>query len=155
MTTEKQDKARRRIAHRLRALRLRSGMTQAELGRRVGFASATSISSIELARRPLYGDEAAVFAQALGCGERDILGPDAGGCPKARSRGLATLLAAVLLAHVAAAPADAEETRTGPLLIPLTPPAPSSDGRGRTTTPRIESDNCDPSPTDPAIHLGS
>ncbi|MGP1357294.1 hypothetical protein [Roseicyclus sp.] len=129
-----------------------SGLGQAGLGRRSGFAGAASIPGIARANRPRHRNGAAVFAPALDGGARDFPKPDDEGCPGARRRGLATLLAAALLVHAAAGPAHAEETEANPLLLPRTAPA---DGPPPALTPRIESDNCDPSPSGPAIHLGS
>ena len=64
---------RRRVARRLRELRVALGMTQAELSKRMGFAHPSSISSIEHGRRPIYREELPVLAAALKCTVSDLL----------------------------------------------------------------------------------
>lgn len=64
---------RRRVARRLRELRLARGMTQAELSRRMGLAHPSSISSIEHGRRPIYQEELPILAAALECTVSELL----------------------------------------------------------------------------------
>lgn len=73
MFLEKDYDERRRFARRLRELRLRQGMTQVELSRRMGFAHSSTISSIEHARRLIHHEELPAFAVVLNCSVDELL----------------------------------------------------------------------------------
>ena len=64
------------MGNRLRALRLRRGMTQMALARALGFAHPSSVSSIEKGRRPVNDEELAQIARMLRCSVGALLGPE-------------------------------------------------------------------------------
>lgn len=151
-------KERRRVARRLRELRLARGITQTELSRMMGFAHPSSISSIEHGRRPIYEDELPILAKALECTVNDVV-PEQRGLsslyPVPRSR-LGTPLAAItILLQFVAEGVQAEEhvPRTPQFHDQLTgqdgrfmaePDLPESKGQPQPPLPPIWGDNCDP-----------
>lgn len=104
--------ARRRLARHLRALRLQRGLTQAELGQRMGFAYPSSISVIENARRPIYQEDLAELAKALGCDPDELIPEpkdEAANYPTRRSRWRLLTLAVLSLSNLAATDLYAED----------------------------------------------
>ena len=106
---------RRHFADRVREIRLRQGLTQTELANRLGFAHPSSISSIELGRRPVYVDEVPMLAKALGCAISELL-PDKENriteYPLSRTRRLAALAAFILALQLVSNEGRAEDWRS-------------------------------------------
>jgi transcriptional regulator with XRE-family HTH domain len=139
----------------LRTLRLKRGLTQAELGRRLGYAYPSSISSIENARRPVYREELTALAKALGC-DPDELIPEPRDetvtYPTRRSRRHLLTLAMLSLSNLAANElrAEGDGGNVPYRLLPFageSEPRPHEDprdGTGEDRNPLIWGDNCDP-----------
>jgi transcriptional regulator with XRE-family HTH domain len=105
---------RRRFANVLRKLRLRRGLTQTELGNRLGFAHPSSISKIELGRRPVYLDELPMLAKALDCDLLELLPDGASGInkyPLSRTTRLLALIALTSSLQVVSSEGRADEVR--------------------------------------------
>jgi len=154
---------RRRVARRLRELRLSRGMTQAELSRRIGFAHPSSISCIEHGRRPIYQEELSILAAALECTVNDLLPEPRGASslyPAPRGKRMIPLAALAILFQFFTEGVQAEEH------VPSTPPfhgkvpgqdgpfisepvLPGAVGQPQPPMPPIWGDNCDPTPSTP------
>ena len=63
-------------AEKLRTLRKRAGISQEELGARVGYASKTAITFIETGRTTIPQSRLQTFADVLGCSPEDLLPDD-------------------------------------------------------------------------------
>lgn len=61
------------IGRNIRAERVRSGMTQAQLGERLGQWGTSQISKIELGSRPIYAHELPMVCRALDCTLLELL----------------------------------------------------------------------------------
>ena len=61
---------------KLRALRKRAGISQEDLGARVGYASKTAITFIETGRTTIPTARLQTFADVLGCSPEDLLPDD-------------------------------------------------------------------------------
>lgn len=159
---------RRRVAQRLRELRLARGMTQTELSRRIGLAHPSSISSIEHGRRPIYQEELPILAAALECTVNDLL-PEPRGVssfyPVPRGKRMMPLVALVILSCFVTRGVEAEEQAPGVLRFFSQDPGQDSDqvpvpspsgsiGQPRPPMPPIWGDNCDPTlslPSEPIV----
>ncbi|MCR9148871.1 MAG: helix-turn-helix domain-containing protein [Rhodobacteraceae bacterium] len=155
---ESQFQERRRVAQRLRELRLARGMTQSELSRRIGLAHPSSISSIERCRRPIYQEELPILAAALECSVKDLL-PEtrdtSSRYPVPRGKRMLSLVTLAILFQFFAEGVQAEEhesshrpffdqvpSQDGPFISE--PILPGGIGQPQPPMPPIWGDNCDP-----------